>query len=241
MSVRVRVEDFEKYIELIPRRLGFGCAPRGTHVDELTINRGVNVIVNIRQTHPKFNVLWYKSQTKAEVLHIPLELKEDEDGGVGDTLQDDKKLTEQARMVASILLKDDKKHIYIHGYDAYNYTSVFALLVWTFAQPKIATFDPLKEFEKLYGRDMTCDYPSSAALRKQLTDVIQMSRKDIFSAFARGSSTTKRLKHEQQQHQDGASSGSGDIHSQPPGATPGDSGHDAAIAGRVGKGPQEGV
>jgi hypothetical protein len=109
--------------------------------------------------------------------------------------------------------------------------------VWAFAQPDKKLFDPLKEFEKLHGSDLTCDYPSSVALRNQLTHMITASRKDIFSAFARGGAKRLKSDNEQPQHQDGTGAGTGDIHSQPPGTTAGDSGHDATVIGRVGESP----
>lgn len=231
----IRIEEFEKYIELIPGRLGFGCAPNTAHLNELALHYKVNVIVNIRQPHPK--ALWYQSKTRAQVLHIPLELPRTAD--TRKDLVDSNKLVEGARQVSGILLKDPKKHVYIHGFDAYNYTSVFALLVWTFAQPQLNDFDPLKELEIMYGVDLARDFPSYERHREQLTDIIRESRKDIFSAFARGNN--KKHKHEQQQHKDGADSGPSDIQGGQPGETPGDFGNDTAVPGGTGEDPQEGV
>ena len=184
MEERVRIEELEKYIELIPGRLGFGCAPKG--VDMLNVlmgNYGVNVIVNIRQLHQKHNVLWYKDKTKAQVIHIPLELPQDVD--TRKELVKSSELLEKSRMVANILLKDVKKHVFIHGYDAYNYTAVFALLVWNFAQPTRQHFNPLRALEDLYGVDLACDFPSYERHREQVLEIIQDSKRDILSAFAR--------------------------------------------------------
>lgn len=232
----IRIEEFEKYIELIPGRLGFGCAPNTAHLNELALHYKVNVIVNIRQPHPK--ALWYQNKTRAQVLHIPLELPRTAD--TRKDLVDSNKLIEAARQVSGILLKDPKKHVYIHGFDAYNYTSVFALLVWTFAQPQFNDFDPLKELETMYGVDLVRDFPSYERHREQLTNIIRESRKDIFSAFARGNN--KKHKHEQQQqHKDGADSGPSDIQGGQPGETPGNFGNDTTAPGGTGKDSQKGV
>lgn len=229
MTKRVRrIEDFEKYIQLIPGRLGFGCAPRGTGLDELTIHHKVNVIVNIRQAHPKINVMWYKEKTGAHVLHVPLEPARN-----SEELVDSRRLLEQARMVASIVQKDVTKHVFIHGFDAYNYTSVFALLVWTFTQPQ--NFDPLVQLKEMYGEDLSCDFPRTEGHREQLMNIIRESRKDIFSAFSRVSK--KLVKRDEQSDSNGASGGASDVSS---GHTR-DFGNDPSVAGGTTGGVSQGV
>jgi hypothetical protein len=122
----IRIEEFEKYIELIPGRLGFGCAPNTAHLNELALHYKVNVIVNIRQPHPK--ALWYQSKTRAQVLHIPLELPRTAD--TRKDLVDSNKLIEAARQVSGILLKDPKKHVYIHAQHPQEGWVALGLALW---------------------------------------------------------------------------------------------------------------
>lgn len=230
---------FEKYIQLLPGRLGFGCAPKGRELDELTQTRGVNVIVNIRQPHPKVNVLWYKDKLdgkSTQVLHIPLELPPSADQRKD--VVEPTRLVEQARKVSSIILDDETRHVFIHGFNAYNYTSVFALLVWTFAQPQRKSFNPLHELKQLYGADMVADFPASDLHRRQLMDIIKESSKDLFTAFARVSK--KRKTDGVGNAQNGPGDGPGDGAGSGP-SVAGDFGNDASVAGGAGAGTDKGV
>jgi hypothetical protein len=103
-----------------------------------------------------------------------------------------------------MLLKDPQVHVFIHGFDAYNYTAVFALLVWYFVkQTESVNFHPLEALKDLYGEDLACDFPSYERHREQLLEIIEKSKTDILSAFTRGTFKKPKISHEQQQPEDG--------------------------------------
>lgn len=200
MTKRVLIDEFERYIELSHGRLGFGCSPKGKDgLESLVIDKGVNLIVNLRHKQGKFDPLWYVKLTRAKVVHIPLEEPKE-------LLKDDL-ILEKARQVVGMMKKDPKTHVFIHGTTAYDYTSVFALLCWVLSGgPK----DPLGELREKYGDDLTRDFPSQEVHRTQLMRIVNASKRDIFAAFDRGS--LKKQKIHVVGDQDHPNDAGGDVH-----------------------------
>lgn len=208
----VSIENFERYISLIPNRLAFGRAPQGKpEVQELTEHgRGVTHIVNIRRaSEGKYDIFWYKKMTRATTLHLPIELPQS--ANTKTDFVKDEDILAKARQVVNVLKKDEKAHVFIHGFDAYNYTSVFALVCWALSAPRSgAHFNPVEELKVLYGADIACDFPRYEPHVQQIHRILDTAKRDIFTAFDRG---LKRQKHEPE---DGAHAGGGDLQGERP-------------------------
>jgi hypothetical protein len=188
--VRETMEDVQSFVPLFGENdstsplLSFGVPP--TKYDLAILQKhGVDTIIDIREEIAW--TYWYVGQLPATCKVISMPLERFSDDGRQEALEPsderalDKKVLD-ACMKIVLMLRHEKKRIFIHGYNIYSYAYMVPLIVW-YLYKNDRSFDPHAAMIPI----LDCPYVIRDFQQcvPQLNRILAKERKSIMFSFAR--------------------------------------------------------